>query len=113
MFGLTEHAHDVFSHQLVDIRRRVPSVEHFLGDARVCRDIFKLLRHTVDAVVVRADPYMIDATLFDEVFDMIDDLIDIARRHRIVAFPLRERCVSFRLSAKLFFELFDCWTPNE
>ena len=77
----------VATHDLVDLLLVVPSVEQFLRDQGVGRDIVELLGKRIDAVEVATDANVIDTSDFDDMLNMVHDVVNRAGADRVLLLP--------------------------
>ena len=86
-FGLPHDSQDITAHDLVDLGCRVTSIEQFLGNDGIGRDIVQLFGEQADTIIIGSDSDVVDPRDFDDVVDMIDDIVDAPSLDGIFSIP--------------------------
>ena len=71
---LCKHSEEVLSSQFPQITVRPPPSRQLGEQGRICRYVFEAQDYFRDSVKIAADPDMIDARDFADVFDLIRNL---------------------------------------
>ena len=88
LFGFSEDAEGVLAEDFFDVGLGVFAIEKFLGYDGVAGNVGEVGGDLGDAVVIGAEADVVDAGKFDDVVDVVDEVLDCAGGHGVFFVPL-------------------------